>query len=152
MLSESTKERIKERNRIYEICENSDEIKPGDTFKGLVTIEDITHVMTPMPKEVLICCGKISEDEMLFRTDDGRWYFSLRDGWGTLDGKLYGLRIGMRYTFKHPTTPETIIDECEAARGTYHSWAGAMAWHARQRVLDAIIAVMKRESETSSAS
>ena len=145
MISENIKELIRERNRIYEICENSDEIIPGDTFKGLVTIEDITHVMTPMPKEKLICCGRISDDEMLFRTDDGRWYFSIRDGWGTFDNKLYGLRVGMRYNFKHPTTHETIIDECEAARGTYNSWAGAMVWHARGQTLDKIISVMKRE-------
>ncbi len=148
MLSESAIER----KRIYEICEQSGEIEPGDTFCGLVTAQDISIMMTPMPREKLICCGKISDDELLFRTDDGRWYFSLCGGWGSSDGMLYGLYVGIRYNFKHSTTPGTVIEECEAARGTYNSWAGAMAWQARQQTLDKIISVMKRQPETSPTS
>ena len=93
----------------------------------------------------LICCGSISDDEILFRTADGSYYFSLLDGWGFCDGILYGITLGFEYDFKRPTTPETIIAECEADRGTYNSWAGALSWQARGQTLDKIISVMKRQ-------
>ena len=139
MLSESA---IK-RKRIYGICENSDEIKPGDSFKDCVVADD--HYFCPPEVEDIICCGLISDEEMLFRTEHGSFYFSLVDGWGTHDGILYGLSVGMEYDFKRPTTPDTIEKECDADRGTYNSWGGALSWNARGQTLDRIISVMKRE-------
>ena len=90
-------------------------------------------------------CGKIKDNELLFRTVDGRFYFSLLDGWGSEGGTLYGLSDGFCFDFKHPTNKETILFECEAQLGTYHSWAGAMAYHERKRILKTIASVMKKE-------
>ena len=139
-----------ERKRIYEICESSGEIKPGDTFKDCIVADELYY--SPLTNEDVICCGAVSDDEILFRTADGSYYFSLLDGWGSCDGILYGLSFGLEHDFKRPTTPETIIAECEADRGTYNSWAGAMSWQARGQTLDKIISVMKRQSDTSPAS
>lgn len=134
-----------ERKRIYEICERSGDIKPGDTFSDCIVADD-PYYSVPSDEGV-ICCGAVSDDEILFRTCDGSYYFSLTGGWGSCDGILYGLTLGLEHDFKRTTTPETIVDECEADRGTYNSWAGALSWQARQRVLDAIISVMKRQNE-----
>ena len=133
-----------ERKRIYEICEVSGEIKPGDTFKYCIIADELYY--SPPSNGGVVCCGCISDEEILFRTADGSYYFSLLDGWGSCDGILYGLTLGFEYDFKRPTTPETIIAECEADRGTYNSWAGAMSWKHRGHVLYIIIAVMKRET------
>ena len=130
-------------NRIYDICERSGEIQPGETFIGVRIAS--TDAFDFIAKNVkVVCCGKIKHDELLFRTEDGSYYFSICDGWGEEDGILYGLSKGISYDFKHPTTDETILAECEANRGTYHSWAGAMAYRSRCHVLDAIITVMKK--------
>ena len=141
MLSESGIER----KRIYEICENSEGINTGDSFKDCVVADD--HYFCPPEVENIICCGPISDEEMLFRTEHGSFYFSLVDGWGTHDGILYGLSVGMKHDFKRPTTPDTIEKECESDRGTYNSWGGALSWKHRGHVLDTVIAVMKQEKK-----
>jgi hypothetical protein len=70
---------------------------------------------------------------------DGQVYFSIADGWGVKDGVLYGLALGTIYfDFGHPTTPETIAQECSKSCGTYRSFAGAMAHHSRRETLDKI--------------
>lgn len=48
------------------------------------------------------CCAKISDNEILFRSKDGQYYFSLCDGWGEENGTLYGLKLGIFHDFKHP--------------------------------------------------
>ena len=129
------------KNHVYSICEKSEDILPGATFSGVHLADH--EEFDAIPKGVIIvCCGKISNHELLFRTEDGRYYFSLREGWGEKDGVLYGLGQGIFYDFKHATTPDTILAECDAAVGTYHTWGGAMAYQSRKHTLDAIRSVM----------
>ena len=133
---------------IYNICKSSDEIKPGDSFNSCITVtESLSPLLTGRK---IICCGQSSDDEILFRTEDGRFYFFLQGYWGSRDGILYGNTIIPGHDFKRTTTPETIIDECEADRGDYdpHSWIEAISWKARAGILDRIINVMKRESNS----
>ena len=130
---------------VFEICLNSEEIKAGDTFNGCVLAVDGCY--SPPPNDgIIICCGRITENEMLFCTEDGRIFFSLRDYWGKRDGILYGKESVSYYDFKRSTLPENIVEECEAERGTYNSWACALAWKRRGEFLDSVIAVMKRET------
>ena len=128
------------KKHIYTVCEKSGDILQGAVFKGVRLADRDTSVSVP-PDATIVCCGKLSEDEMLFRTEDGRYYFSLCDGWGEEDGVLYGLSQGMCFDFKHPTAAENILAECDAALGTYCTWGGAMAYQYRKHVLDAIRSV-----------
>ena len=132
------------KSRVYSICARSGDVLKGDTFQGVRLAEGDKFDSLPSDS-VVICCGNIKDDELLFRTLDGRYYFSLRDGWGSERGVLYGLSRGIFFDFKHPTTDETIISECQSNLGTYHTWAGAMAYRSRKHMLDAIATVINKE-------
>ena len=128
--------------QIYAVCESSKEIKPGDVFKDVKFIDQNEEILPGQCR--IICCGEISKDEMLFRSSDGRFYFSIKDGWGAESDILYGITKGLYFDFQHPTTDQTILSECESHLGTYKSWAGAMAFQARKHTLEKISEVMKR--------
>ncbi len=134
------------KSRVYSICARSGEILTGDTFKG-VRLADNDRFDSLPADAVVICCGKIKDDELLFRTVDGRYYFSLCDGCGSESGVLYGLSRGFLFDFKHPTTNETILSECQSNLGTYHTWAGAMAYQSRKLTLDSIATVIRKEAK-----
>ena len=138
MLSQKLTEKI----RIYKICERSGDIEVGDTFTGVRAAEPSQY------RDIIgidvVCCGKVSEDELLFRAEDGRFYFSVKDGWGEEDGVLYVIKRGLFFDFEHPTSDETILAECEKALGEYHSWAGAMAHQSKKLTLEKIVGVMRR--------
>ena len=141
--------KLKREDKIFSVCKKSGNISAGQTFKGIRLadedgIEDLrdcglTHTNT-------VCCGKISRDELLFRTEDGRYYFSVCDGWGEENGVLYGIEPGIFYDFGHPTSVENIPTECRTALEscTYNSWAGAMAAHAKKDELEDIERVMRK--------
>ncbi|MCH5183077.1 MAG: hypothetical protein J1E00_02785 [Oscillospiraceae bacterium] len=138
---------IAETNRIYAICENSGDILPGDAFHGLFLAERDDRLPSGLTRSRMICCGTIRDDELLFRTEDGRCYFSIRGGWGSRNGELYGLRVGLFHDFRHPTTAETVPAEAAATLEAYlarsRSFHNAMAYYAKKRTLDAILSVMK---------
>ena len=129
-------------NRIYSICEKSKEITMGDTFTNVRFADSDNYIIHG--ETSIVCCGNISEDEMLFRSEDGRYYFSVCYGWGEEDGVLYGIERGMFFDFGHPTSDETILAECEKALGEYHSWAGAIAYQSKKLTLENIVGVMRR--------
>ena len=133
--------KIKRERTIVSICEESREFLVGDTFKKVVFAEGDDEKVKKSAG--IRYCGKVSEEEALFRTGDGRVYFSVRDGWGEKDGVLYGLEQGLFFDFGHATTEETILSECESSLGTYSTWGGAMAYKARKGTLDTIAKVMK---------
>ena len=129
--------KMKNKNRIISICENSDEIKVGDIFDGAEFADESEGIKTK-----IVFCGKISEEELLFRSLSGRFYFSISDGWGEKNGILYGIKKGFLFDFGHPTTEENITFECEQSLGTYHSSVGAMAYQSKKSVLDKIMIVI----------
>ena len=130
------------KSHTYAVCGRSGDIEVGDTFI------DVRFADAGPSRDVsgiaVVCCGKVSDDEMLFRSEDGRYYFSVSDGWGEEDGVLYGISRGLFFDFGHPTSEETILAECESALGEYHSWAGAMAHQSKKWTLEMIVGVMRR--------
>ena len=131
MLSHTLSKQVK----IFEICRKSPKIRPGDTFSGVIVSDDDLDFNF---KTTVICCGKINRDEMLFKTEDGRYYFSLTGGWGTEKGILYGIETEFCFDFKHPTDPSALEQECQNALGTYSTWGGAMAYSFRKNRLETI--------------
>ena len=64
------------KKHIYSICEKSAEINPNYVFKKVI-IADLNKDCI-IPDEVGIeCCGNVHDEEMLFRSSDGGYYFSL---------------------------------------------------------------------------
>ena len=73
----------------------------------------------------IICCGDTEgiiaeENEKVFRSTDGRYYFTICDGWGSEDDTLYGLGIQIFHDSGHPTTPESALAEC-TVKPEYHT-------------------------------
>lgn len=135
--------KLLQRNKTISICLNSEEIKPGDTFRSVRISGDEFDDFIPK-NQPIVCCGKVNEEEMLFRTEDGQYYFSLTDGWGAENYTLYGLNVSIFFDFKHPTDPSTIADECKNNLGTYGTWGGAMAYYNRKHTLSTIVQVMRK--------
>ena len=61
--------------------------------------------------------------EILFTSGNGRYYFTVRDGWGVEDNCLYALSIGaIRRDFKKPVSIEEIeheVNNPEEPKSTY---------------------------------
>lgn len=135
-------EKIISKNYILFICAESDDIRPGDSFKSVEFI-DRSRGFVPEQNDI-ICCGNISEEEMLFRSGDGRYYFSVKDGWGTKENKLYGIEKGFYIDFYHSTNEKTVLSECKSRIDgcTYNSWMGAMANYMKKDALNKVISVM----------
>ncbi len=139
----------KEENRkkhTYEVCERSGDIKPCETFDGVRLSEWEESFFIPTDVKV-VCCGRVNDSELLFRTENGGCYFSICDGWGQEESIMYGLRWGIFYGFRHPTAEDTIITECEGNKGTYHTWGSAMLYHSRKHTLDTIVSVIQRNGQ-----
>ncbi len=134
--------KLKKERKIVSVCEESRDFHIGDTFKKVVFANDDEQVKT---NTGISYCGKVSSNEALFRTGDGRVYFSICEGWGEKEGILYGLEQGIFFDFGHATTEESILSECEKGLGTYSTWGGAMAYQSMKGTLDTIAKVMKKE-------
>ena len=139
--------KLKMEGKIYSVCKKSGSITAGQTLKGIrLADEDGMEDYSALTYANTVCCGKVSGDEILFRTEDGRYYFSVCDGWGEENGVLYGIELGIFYDFGHPTSVENIPTECRIALEscTYNSWAGAMAAHTKKEELEDIGRVMRK--------
>ena len=129
------------KNHVYAVCERSGDIHPGELFQGVELAE--RHPFYPIPRgEAVVCCGRLNRDDPLFHSQDGRIYFSLCGGWGKERGFLYGLSVGLYFDFGHPTSHDTILDDCRASLGNHNTYGAAMAYQHRKPILDAIAAVM----------
>lgn len=131
---------LTDKSKALAICRNSGLLAPEEGFRCVTVDEDALYSLpTDTP---VVCCGAISRDEMLFRTEDGRCYFSLIDGWGAEGGVLYGIDVGIYCDFGLPTDAAALRAECTAALGTYGTWCGAMAYHSRKEAFAKILKVM----------
>ncbi len=135
---------LRKKNLILAICEKSGDIQPGTIFRSIRIADPDDGLHIPIGSTIT-CIGRLDDDEMLFSAADGRYYFSIVDGWGEQNHTLYGLEIGACYDFKHSTTIESAIDEFEKkTRPTYTTWGGAMAYGAKIGSIKRILSALKR--------
>lgn len=115
--------------KIKAICKN-DRI----VFQKGAVFDKIT-VLNSDPCDSMLCgpvtfLGHTDSYEMLFSSGNGRYYFTVRDGWGVEDNCLYALSIGaIRRDFKKPVTVEEIesgVNNPKEPRGTYSALAIGM--------------------------
>ena len=128
------------KNRIIAVCEHSRVISPGSLFNSVEFAERPLRFQVPASQKV-ICAGSVSEEEMLFRTGDGRYWFSSIGGCGSENDRLCCVALGFLYDFGHPTDDANVIDEClETIKKTdYHSACGALEYAAKRQALNKII-------------
>ena len=119
----------------------SNTIAPGDRFTDVVN-DDLLRKVDGAKLTGILCFGPVNENEMLFCAEDGRYYFSFRNGWGVKDNTLYGLDLGLAFDYKHSTEVKNIAEECRRHYGSYSTWAGAVAAHHRRAILDTITSVV----------
>lgn len=115
--------------RIKAICK-----KDRTIFQKGAVFDKIT-VLNSDPYDSMLCgpvtfLGCTDRYEILFTSGNGRYYFTVRDGWGVEDNCLYALSIGaIRRDFKKPVTVEEIesgVNNPKEPRGTYSALAIGM--------------------------
>lgn len=125
MLSEKliTEEKIKA------ICKNDKTLFQKGAVFDKITVLNSDHCGSMLCGPVTFL-GHTDSYEMLFSSGNGRYYFTVRDGWGVEDNCLYALSIGaIRRDFKKPVTIEEIesgVNNPKEPRGTYSALAIGM--------------------------
>lgn len=102
-------QKLLDKEKIMEICKKGHTIfKKGMVFKCIKVLNpDLCgSMLTPL----VTFCGYTDKYELLFSSRNGRYYFSLCDGWGVQNDCLYALSVGeIRRDYKKPVT----VDEIE---------------------------------------
>ncbi len=130
MLSES----IRRKNLVYAVCEASPEIKEGNVFTGVVIGNYGLFPKVPEDTKV-VCQGLVKEDAMEFRSEDGRYYLVVEDGWGEKDGVFYGISARYVADLGSPTDTSSIAEEYKKRGYKYGSFAGMLKFKQEQREL-----------------
>ena len=137
MLSEKliTEEKIKA------ICKNDKTLFQKGAVFDKITVLSSDHCGSML-------CGPVTflqhtdSYEMLFSSGNGRYYFTVRDGWGVEDNCLYALSIGaIRRDFKKPVAIEEIesgVNNPKEPRGTYSALAIGMKLKDDKEILKAL--------------
>ena len=125
MLSEKliTEEKIKA------ICKNDKTLFQKGAVFDKITVLNSDHCGSMLCGPVTFL-GHTDSYEMLFSSGNGRYYFTVRDGWGVEDNCLYALSIGaIRRDFKKPVTVEDIefsVNHPKEPKSTYSALAIGM--------------------------
>lgn len=115
--------------KIKSICKNDRTLFQKGAVFGKITVlnSDLCGSMLCGPVTFL---GHTDSYEMLFSSGNGRYYFTVREGWGVEDNCLYALSIGaILRDFKKPVTVEEIesgVNNPKEPRGTYSALAIGM--------------------------
>ena len=108
--------------KIKAICKKDRTIfQKGAVFDKIIVLNsDPCDSMLCGPVTFLGCTDRY---EILFTSGNGRYYFTVRDGWGVEDNCLYALSIGaIRRDFKKPVTVEDIefsVNHPKEPKSTY---------------------------------
>ena len=124
--------------KIAEICRrDKTRLAAGMTFDKIMVSEPGFY--SAMLCGTVTFLGQTDSGEMLFCSGNGRYYFTLRGGWGVEGNCLYALSIGaIRRDFKKPVTIEEIefgVNNPQEPKGIYSALAGAMRREADKAIL-----------------
>ena len=122
MLSETMK--LKE--KIISICKHDKTfLRKGSTFDKIIVLR--SDFYGSMLCGSVTFLGHTDSYEMLFSSGNGRYYFTVCDGWGVEDNCFYALSIGaIKRDFKKPVTIEEIeheVNNPEDPKSTYSALA-----------------------------
>lgn len=107
---------------IKAICKNDRTLFQKGAVFDKITVLNSDHCGSMLCGPVTFL-GHTDSYEMLFSSGNGRYYFTVRDGWGVEDNCLYALSIGeIRRDFKKPVTVEDIefsVNHPKEPKSTY---------------------------------
>lgn len=127
--------------KIKAICK-----KDRTIFQKGAVFDKIT-VLNSDPYDSMLCgpvtfLGCTDRYEMLFTSGNGRYYFTVRDGWGIEDNCLYALSIGaIRRDFKKPVTVEDIefsVNHPKEPKSTYSALSIGMKLKDDREILNVL--------------
>ena len=131
-------EKLRTEEKIKDICKKDKTLfQKGAVFDKITVLNsDICGSMLCDPVTFLGCTDRF---EMLFTSGNGRYYFTVRDGWGVEDNCLYALSIGkIRRDFKKPVTVEDIefsVNHPKEPKSTYSAPSIRMKLEADKEIL-----------------
>ena len=133
------------REKIAEICRrDKTRLAAGMAFDKIIVSD--AEFYGAMLCGTVTFLGQTDSGEMLFCSGNGRYYFTVRGGWGVEDNCLYALALGgIRRDFKKAVTAEEIefgVNNPQEPKGTYSALASAM-----RRDADRVILTVLRQVE-----
>ena len=132
---------------VYFICEKSGDIARGAVFRSVRTTDtEYYEELKKLDGSSIICCGDVNDEEKIFRTEDGRFYFTLQDGWGYENKCIYGMKHGLFQDFGQPTTFEEALAKCDF-KPQYSTFGGALKYQARREKYEVLKKYIRRLSK-----
>ena len=134
------------KNAITETCKNSGDVETGEHFKGVLVPNDSYE----LAKKPCTCIGKYYDTERFFRSDDMRYYFSVKDGWGEADGYLAAINTGFVLEFTAPTDYNDLKEFAQSplyAKSANGAIAQKAKRNAAKKVFEAVKNSSKQETE-----
>ena len=124
--------------KIKSICKkDSSFLQKGTVFDKITVLE--SGFCGSMLCGPVVFLGRTERWEMLFSSGNGRYYFTVRGGWGVEDNCLYAMSIGeIRRDFKKPVTVKDIehgVNNPKEPRGVYSGFAMKMKLKADKEIL-----------------
>ncbi len=124
--------------KIINICKNDRTVfKRGMVFNKITVLNRDCCCSTFCGQ--ITVCGYTDCGEMLLSSGNGRYYFTVRDGWGVEDNCLYALSVGaIMRDFKKPVTIEEIesgVNNPQEPRGAYSAMSMKMKLETDKEIL-----------------
>ncbi len=136
-------EKIRNIIKIAEVClSDSRTFSPGMTFDGVTVAETGCIADKSILNRRIRCHGITDGEKLLVSSDDMRCFFTLNDGWGEKNRRLYALSIGFYIDFGAPVTLELLekmLSEPASPKGVY----AALAEQEKRKNIKKIISVLR---------
>ena len=135
-------QKLLDKEKIIEICRKDNTVfKKGMVFNDIkVLYSDFCGSMLTPP---ITFCGYTDKNELLFSSGNGRYYFSLCDGWGVQNDCLYALSVGeIRRDYKRAVTVNEIEYEANNPKEPKSAY-GALLIRAKNKCDQKILKVLK---------
>lgn len=138
-------EKIRNIIKIAEVClSDSRAFSSGMTFDGVTIAETGCIADKSILNGRITCHGITDSGELLVSTGNMRYFFTLKDGWGEENRRLYALSIGFYIDFGTPVTVEHLekmLSEPVKSKGVY----AALAEQEKRKHIKTIISILKSE-------
>ena len=131
--------------KIAEVClSDSRAFSSGMTFDGVTIAETGCIADKSILNGRITCHGITDSGELLVSTGNMRKFFTLKDGWGEKNRRLYALSIGFYIDFGASVTLdilEKMLSEPANPKGVY----AGLAEQEKRKHIKTIISVLKSE-------
>ena len=136
-------EKIRNIIKIAEVClSDSRAFSSGMTFDGVTIAETGCIADKSILNRRIRCHGTTDGEELLVSSDDMRCFFTLKDGWGEENRRIYALSVGFYIDFGTPVTVEHLekmLSKPASPKGVYTG----LAEQEKRKHIKTIISVLR---------